>query len=355
MQQIVRGLLLILSAISLMNTGWCEVKPDTAGYWQVGNTEELLKAASEMGPSGGTIVLKSGVYIINETISFNKTYSCCIKGSGWNTTIQKIGAGDAFSFTDCSFAFIEDMLINGDASAKTGSGIVFKGISGSNTIDTCRISNFAQSGVRFEGDPKSAQSTNSVKNCHFIDNHEDQLWSCNNNDFYITGNQFGVYKRLNDLAPRTGAVLDHSSAGTYSMNYHWENRVAMRLGPGAQFNRIENNRFENSREQGVIIGSPDGGDGCYLNIILGNTFHTNSMGKSGGFAAVEAYNAAQITFTSNQVFSWDSQNYKHKSSLIIGKGCSKWIVKDNIFLHNTEKPLVYEKTASHIIRDNMTK
>ncbi|MHB0998333.1 MAG: right-handed parallel beta-helix repeat-containing protein [Armatimonadota bacterium] len=354
MHQTIRTSLLILLAIFLVNTGWCQVKQDTPGYWQVGNTEELLKAVSEMGSYGGTIMLKSGVYLIDETISFTKTNHCCIKGSGWNTTVQKRGGGDAFSFTDCGFTFIEDMLISGDSSAKTGSGIVFKGYSSSNTVDTCRLSGFPQSGLRFEGDPKFPQSSNAVRNCHFIDNHGDQLWSFNSNDFMISGNNFGAHGRLNDLAPRTGIVLDHSSAGTYMMNYHWENKVAMRLGPGSHFNRIENNRFENSREQGVIIGTPDG-EGCYLNIFLGNTFHTNSMGKSGGFAAVEAYNAVQVTFTSNQIFSWDSANYKHKSSLIIGKGCDKWIVKDNMFYHNTEKPLVYEKTASHIIKDNMTK
>jgi hypothetical protein len=56
-----------------------------------------------------------------------------------------------------------------------------------------------------------------------------------------------------------GCLLDRSSAGTYSMNYHWGNVNAMQVGPHAHFNRIENNRFENSRETGVIVGTSEGG------------------------------------------------------------------------------------------------
>ena len=75
----------------------------------------------------------------------------------------------------------------------------------------------------------------------------DQLWSFHNNDFYIVGNQFGTHRDF----PRTGCVLDHSSAGSYSLNYHWGNHVALRMGPGANYNRIENNRFEESREKSL--------------------------------------------------------------------------------------------------------
>lgn len=349
--------LILISAIILLTLGnisaYSANVKSTPGYWQVSDSKGLIKAASEVGALGGTIVLRPGAYIIDQTITFTKTNHITIEGSGWDTTIQKRGEGDALVFIDCGFTFIRNLLINGDGSAKTGSGIVFKGYSSSSTIDTCRISGNALSGVRFEGDPKFPQSTNVVKYCHFIDNRGDQLWNSYSNDYYIIGNQFGAHQRVKELAPTAGAIIDHSSAGTYTMNYHWENKIAMRLGPGSHFNRIENNRFEMSRECGLVIGSPDSGEGSYLNIITGNTIHTNSMGKSGAFAAVQAYNSIQTTFTSNQVFSWDSANYKHKSSLVIDKGCSKWIVKDNFFYHNTEKPLVYDETAGHIVKDNV--
>ena len=124
------------------------------------------------------------------------------------------------------------------------------------------------------------------------------------------------------------------------MNYHWGNVVALRLGPGANFNRVENNRFEQSRENGILIGDAKG-DACMLNIITGNTIHTNSEGNSGTFNAVEAHNAFDTTFTTNQIFSWNSDATKAKSGVVITDNCRRWIVKDNIIRHCADKPIVY--------------
>ncbi len=325
---------------------------DAKNYWEVSSAEELIKAAKSIETSGGTIVLKPGIYLIDETIRFSDANGFNVIGNGWNTTIQKKGDGNVLEFVNCGFSFVRNLCINGDPSAKTGSGIVFKGICGSNTVDTCRIANNTVSGLRFEGISDSGQSSNVVKYCHFIDNHIDQLWSQYNNDFLIMGNQFGAHQRQKDLAPRTGVVLDHSSAGVYTLNFHWENEVAMRM-TASHYNRIENNRFENSRKEGVIFGSPESDEGQYLTIFTGNIVHTNSMGDSGKYAAVEAFKTHSMTFCSNQIFSWDSDNYKHKSGLIIHDGCTKWIVKDNQFYHNSEKPLVYNTKDKNIIKDNI--
>lgn len=326
--------------------------PAKPGYWEVSDAAGLTRAAAKMARAGGTIMLKPGIYIIDQTLHFSKLNGINIVGTGWNTGIQKRGAGDVIVFEDCGFSTVRNLLINGDGSAKEGSGIVFKGQSSSCRVDFCRISNCPESGILFDGNPKAPQSSSVVSNCHFIDNHGDQLRSYYNNDFSIIGNQFGAHQRVNALAPRSGCALDHSSAGVYTRNFHWENRVALRMGPGANFNRIENNRFEMSRETGIIIGDPKG-DGNYLNIIIGNTIHTNSEEKPGVFPAVEAYNTVDTTFCSNQVFSWNATDYKHKNSLLIGSGCKSWIVKDNIFRNNTEKPLVYDEGAGHIVKDNL--
>jgi len=274
-----------------------------------------------------------------------------IVGAGWNTAIQRVGDGDALVFEDASFCTVRDLLINGDASSKTGNGIVFKGQSSSCTVDFCRISLFADSGVLYDGDAKRPQSSNTVSRCHFISNGGDQLRSVSNNDFYIVQNQFGAHSGLRPGWPRSGACLWPSSAGTYSMNYHWGNRVALRVGPGSHFNRFENNRFEESREHGVMIGQT-GGAGCYLNIFTGNTFHTNSQEESGKWPAVEAIGASDVTFTSNQIFSWSSDTMKHRHGLVIGPGCRHWIVKDNIVRHNTQKAIVCDEASGHIVKDN---
>lgn len=328
--------------------------PVGPGYWQVATVPALVRAAERMGSEGGTIVLRPGVYVVDGALRFVRTNHVNIVGGGWDTTIHRRGSGDAIVFEDCGFCVVRNLMVVGESAAPTGSGILYLGNSSSNTVSMCRISGFAESGVCYRGDPKSPQSSNSVRDCHFIDNAGDQIASHSNNDFYIVGNQFGAHARQGAKAPRSGVNLDHSAAGTYSRNYHWGNRVALRLGPGSHFNRIENNRFEQSRETGILIGDPSRSEPVYLNILLGNTIHTNSEEKPGVFAAVEATNATDFTFSSNQVFSWDSAAVEHRSSLVLGPGCRTWIVTGNILRHNAGPALVYDPSAGHIVKDNLT-
>jgi len=353
-----RGILAAIAAVALLSTAelpaFAADKPDASAdsqprLYSVSTAAELVEAVRKVSPSGGTISLAPGVYEIIETLVIAGKNSVNMRGTGWDTAVRKKGEGDAILFDKSHFCTVRDLLILGDPSATSGSGIVFRDGS-SCRVDFCRICEFAVSGIRFEGNAKSPMSSNTVSNCHFIGNRQDQLYSFNNNDFYITGNQFGTHSKF----PRTGCWLDHSSAGTYTMNYHWGNVNAFHLGPGSHFNRIENNRFEQSRETGIVIGDPKKGDPCAFNIITGNTIHTNSEGKSGEFPAVAAYDAHQTTFCQNQVFSWDSNSVKHKHGLVLGRNCVNWIVKDNNFRHSTGKSLVYDENAGHIVKDNLT-
>ncbi len=342
-------MLVFLTQLFVCMTCCAEASNKTSGpkLWEIENADQLLAAIAKLPREGGTLRLSPGEYIISKGIVFKEMNHVNIFGSGWNTTIRMIGKGDALTFEDCGHCSIRDLMITGGKDA--GSGIVFKGACGSDTVDFCRIAEFPVSGIRFEGPKTGSQSSNTVSRCHFIGNLQDQLFSYNNNDFYILQNQFGTHGGT----PKTGARLEHSSAGTYSMNYHWGNEVAFRLGPKSHFNRIENNRFENSLREGVVIGGPEPWS-CMLNIFTGNTIHTNSESESGKYPAVIATNATSTTFTSNQVFSWNSALVKHSSSLILGAGCRGWIVKDNIFGNNTGKALVYEEDAGHIVKDNLS-
>jgi hypothetical protein len=105
----------------------------------------------------------------------------------------------------------------------------------------------------------------------------------------------------------------------------------------------------------MVIGDPKGGDASQLNIITGNTIHTNSEHNKGKFPAVAAYDAVDTTFCQNQIFSWDSNTVKHKVGLLIGRGCSNWIVKDNILRHHVEGAIEYDRKAGHIVKDNIGK
>lgn len=320
--------------------------------YEVSNSEELIAAVKEM-PSAGALVLKPGVYEITEPLVFENKNLVTITGSGWNTQIVRQGEGDALVFRDSAFCVVKDLLINGDRDAKKGSGIVFDGNCSSCTVDFCRICLFPESGIRFDGSEKSPQSSNTVRNCHLINNSGDQLRSARNNDFYITGNQFGADRWGRGERPVSGCLLEESSAGTYSMNYHWGNVNALKM-IGCKFNRVENNRFEESRESGIVIGDSRPWSGGAYNIILGNTIHTNSQGELGAHPAVIARNASMFQFCTNQILSWDSNSTRHRNGLVLEAGCGKWIVKDNIIHHSTEKALVYEENAGHIVKDNIT-
>ncbi len=320
--------------------------------WKVSEAAGLLAAARDIGSNGGLITLEPGEYLISEPLLFKTKSNVNIEGAGWSTVLKRKGAGDAIVFEgSCWNCRVHGLTLQGDKDAKSGSGIVFRAgeWSGICVVDYCHIDGFAESGVSFEGNAKKPFSSNTVKNSWLTNNRGDQLHSAYNNDFFFTGNQFGAGS---GNYPKTGARLDHSSAGTYSMNYHWGNVVALRLGPGANFNRIENNRFEQSREQGMLIGEAQG-DACQLNIITGNTLHTNSEGNSGRFNAVEAHNTCATTFTSNQIFSWDSNTVKAKSGVVFTDNCKQWIVKDNIIRHCTEKPIHFGAQNGHIVKDNL--
>lgn len=319
--------------------------------WKVSDAAGLLKAAQEIGADGGLITIEPGTYELSEPLLFKTKSNVNIEGGGWSTVIQRKGSGDGIVFEgSCWNCRVHGLTVQGDKDAKTGSGIVFrKGEwSGICVIDYCHINGFPENGISFEGDKQKPMSSNTVSNCWLTNNLGDQLHSAYNNDFYFTTNQFGTGPGPN---PKTGCLLDHSSAGTYTMNYHWGNVVALRM-VGANFDRIENNRFEQSRENGILIGEPKG-DACQLNIFTGNTIHTNSEGNSGKFNAVEGHNAFATTFTSNQIFSWDSGTVKAKSGVVFTDNCKQWIVRDNIIRHCTEKPLVYGSKDGHIVKDNI--
>ncbi len=339
--------------IAVMPACFAEGQAPKPACFTVSDTDGLLAAISRIPPEGdATITLLPGTYTIKDTILIKQKSRVCLIGSGWNTKIVKQGDGDAIVFEgSCWMCWVRNLDITGDSKASKGSGIVFRRgeWSGINMIDYCHIDMFPESGIRFEGDVRTPFSSNSVSNCWLTNNLGDQLYSRANNDFYITGNQFG---RGGERTPRTGCLLDHSSAGSYTLNYHWGNTVALRM-VGVNFNRVENNRFEQSYESGIVVGDPKGGDPSQLNIITGNTIHTNSEHNSGKFPAVIAYDAVDTTFCQNQIFSWDSNSVRHTVGLVLDKGCRNWVVKDNIFRHHSEKALRYDTKAGHVVKDNI--
>lgn len=115
----------------------------------------------------------------------------------------------------------------------------------------------------------------------------------------------------------------------------------MTLGPGSDYNRIENNRFKESRTNGIIIGNPSEPDQWNrFNTITGNMIHTNSAGNMRQYDAVVAYDAHNTIFSRNQVSSWYPPTTQHRSALVLGRGCDTWIVTGNIMRHNSAAAII---------------
>ncbi len=321
-------------------------------YAEVSSVDELLRATTACAKTGGTIHLRPGTYVLDQTLTFKNAKAVYLLGSGWNTLLKKQGDGDALLFEDAAFCVVRDLCIVADPKAKAGCGIVYRGRTGSCTVEFCKIAGFPRDGIRYEGAPNRPMSSNAVRNSHLLGNKEAGLWSCENNDFFIIGNQFGNHDEK--TYPQAGCVLDHSSAGTYSMNYHWRNVNALRMVGGCSFNRVENNRFENSQETAVVLGDPADKVRSRYNIFLGNTFHTNSELKFGAYPAMTACNAYAVTFSANQFFTWNARTYKHSHSLVLGPNCGQWLVKDNVFHGNTGEPIVHDEQADILLKDNLT-
>ena len=319
---------------------------------EVSSTKELLEAIDKMPSDGGCITIIPGEYIIEEAVIIKNISNLVITGSGWNTKIIKKGDGDAFVFDgNCWSNVIKDLSIEGDKEATKGSGIVFQNgeWSGICMIDYCFIKNFPESGIKFAGNEKTPFSSNTVSRCWLIENKGYQIYSFANNDFYFIQNQIGT----GGENPIAGCILKNSSAGTYSMNYHWGNTVGLVVGNGSSYNRIENNRFEESRQVGLQIGEKESDTGTYFTIVTGNTIHTNSENSYGEFNAVEGFNSHSTIFSQNQVFSWWSQGQATRNGLVLDDGCTEWIIKDNHFYHHTEKPIITNSNGKHIIKDNI--
>jgi hypothetical protein len=322
---------------------------DAPLYAEVSTTGELLAAVAELDPGkGGTITLLPGAYELTEPLVFKGARMVVIAGSGWNTSLVASGGHDAIRLEDAAFCVVKDLLIDQSAEdAAGGSGVVFTGQSSSCEVRHCRIQRFALSGVRFEGVHGKPMSSNVVADCHFIGNRRAQLWSYENNDFMISGNQFGVHRGT----PEVGVVLERSSAGNYTGNYHWDNVVGVRVGPLSHYNRIANNRFEESRHQGLVING-EGGDPSYHTIISGNTFHTNSKTNPGQYSAVAAWNAHDVVFSSNNVFSWDAATTRHLHGLEM-HGCKSWVIGGNIFRNHEGEAILATECENLRLSDNI--
>lgn len=319
----------------------CSISQAVTNYWEVKDASGLIAAVSQLGWSGGKILVKNGDYQITDELVLNAKNTLIIEGSGWDASITKVGSGNLFKLINSGYVVIRNLELK-SSQAESGSAI-FMQDSSNCTIESCRITDFPDSGVYSTGHT----SGNKIQDCTFMRNKKSQIYGNVMNDFFILNNIIGSDD--SGVVPQFGIELDHSSAGTVSGNSVSSNNVGLKNGPGSSFNRIENNRFCLNKYQGILLGDI-AGDWNGYNLITANIVQSNSQAQSGNYSAVEAHNSSQITFTDNQIYSWDASTVKY--CVDINDGCSGWLIKKNI-LRNFATTQIYGTAGNNIIKENL--
>jgi parallel beta-helix repeat protein len=226
------------------------------------------------------------------------------------------------ALTDASFCSIEELGFQHGSG--TGSGVIFFGINGSNNVDRCFFSvNAGGYGLAFSGTEASPQSSNRVTRCVFLENGLAQLYVFRSNDGIIGYNVFGG---KTSAPPAAGCSLSYASAGLYIGNEHWNNVNALRI-DNSSFLRISSNRFEESRQEGVLATTSNW---CQ---VTGNYLHTNSQAATGTYSALRLGGCNNWNITGNTMMSWNT--IRHKNSIEADASSSSINIVGNMMDHNT--------------------
>jgi hypothetical protein len=272
-------------------------------------------------PAGGIVVVPRGTTCMNPTV-FSGLSNISIVGQGRNaSTIALLAAGTMMTFSNCQWMTFKDLnfQLNGLPQAIAATfGVRMDTGSGNNTFLDCNFQGFAQDGLQLVGTVGTPLSGNKVIRCYFLGNGQRQFYSTYSNDYHYLENQFG---RLAGITKAVyGAYLDNSSAGTYGMNYHWNNGIGC-VNNSANYATVSLNRFEESDTNGY---SQNGG--AYV-IFTNNKVHTNSQTSTGTSDGAYFTNVTFLVLGHNLAFSFDSS--RHRWDINIDSGCDNVTIGKN--------------------------
>lgn len=238
----------------------------------------------------------------------------CLKGKGWTqTVIYNPDNTDTLTLSDCSFPEVVSLSLQHAPGAASGRGLVCTGSTSSGRFMDLFVANNPSGGIHCLGSSGVQQSANRVEGCLFTDNGEEQLFLDWCNDTRVLNNDFGRFAFAG--YPKRGVKFSNSGQGTYSGNKHWNNIIAAEF-VDCNGMRIAVNRFEESRNEGVIIS------GGYDNTFLGNHVHTNSQSATGAYSAIRMASAGRVSLIANKTYSWDAATYKHKHGIEADSSCA---------------------------------
>lgn len=347
----------ILSKQLLKVVLYIEKKPDNVWFRKVTNVVELEKAVQELPESGGTIYIAAGIYRLRGTLSIKDKSNVTIIGSGLSSFLRGADDVDLISFEgECNNCYVGNVNVMPDKATPwslvdmtKGSGVAFRGTGTGFSVDYCIIDNWPVSCIRIEGNPENTIKNVTITGNWIIRGKETQLYMTNCRDFNVSDNQYGY--TFNDKLP-IGAYFAHCSDGLYELNYHWGNKIGLWFDHDCSDIKILENRSEQSRVNGMLLGTPEGGLPNRRILIEGNTFHTNPELDPGTAANVAAFNTSDVKFVSNQIYTWWDQR-KSSNGIELDDYSKNWELDSNYIRDFLQEAVKYNKKNNIKFKNNV--
>lgn len=294
-----------------------------AGALTLNVTSALTNAIQSLDATiGGTVYLPAGSYLFSPTV-FSARNNVNLRGAGRQATkIALASAGTAMTFSNSQWLTVQDLSfqLNGIAQSIGGTyGLRLDTGSNNAEINRCNFIGFAQDGLQLVGTAITTLSGIKVLNCHFLGNGGNQFYSYYSNDFHYENNQFGRLAGITQAL--IGCLLDHSSAGLYKGNLHWDNSLQGCKADTCNYNTYSLNRFEMSGREGFYATS-----GSY-NIFSDNKIHTNSQTTTATYDGAYFVGLDNLTINGNMAFSFDAT--RHRYDINIDTGCTNVTIGKN--------------------------
>ncbi|HUX62103.1 MAG TPA: right-handed parallel beta-helix repeat-containing protein [Ignavibacteriaceae bacterium] len=248
-----------------------------------GDFTDVQSAVNAIGPNGGNIFIKEGVYTITSAIDIAGV-SITITGIGQGAAIKSTGNHEVFNITG-NHHFIENINISGSGLGNVNNHGIFL-----DNVDWCSVRNCRIDSCGGDGIKTSACGIVNLQNNHIIGNKGYGINS--DNDFYylVNGNVI-----INNLLGGINAYILYD--GTIS-----DNNITSNPAHGIEFD----------------------GNGDWLDVVISNNV-INYNGNDG----IYIYNSGEVIISNNTI----SANVHHGIRLNTCFGCN---ISSNISSYNDD-------------------
>lgn len=268
------------------------------------DTTAILAAITAAATSGiARIYFPAGTYVFHPAVVPNLANLTFYGDNKLSSLLALPVTGTMLTFQNAQwlkFSQLGFKLLGTPQGIANTYGVQVDTASGNCAFDDCLFLGFSKDGLRLVGTSLAQLSGMQVRNCMFLGNGGDQLYSLYSNDFHISDNQYGSLAGITHAV--YGCLLDHSSAGNYEGNYHWDNGTGLKADT-CNYANYSNNRVEQSGNENVLISG-----GSYIQ-FLGNRLHTPSNLATGTKDNALFQNVNTLEVSDNKLFTFDPAVY----------------------------------------------